>query len=554
METSKEASPRPEAEAREAPRPLELRFGADWRLSADIFVQDKPGQLFEVAALIAARGGNIELFSFNRSEDCHKIGIVVSSPQASALGHLADDLQAGGWLAAPQVKTKPLASLAAPFDRDLQPGGLLGIKIRLDNKPGALAGFARILRDRGANVMYLSYGVDTPLEMAEMTMATASSEEVTGLLDQLSNEDYQFHVAWRGAHGSGMNTAIGLNAVEAFLFQLRALLPPDKLNSLRELLRSSEELRSAMADFQREAGENSGALAVSEILGHILHLAAASLGKTGKRFAMRLTGPLNLTERVALYSIACPTGANAYLLRSPEGRATLVDSSYGLYYEDAMTWLAGHGLNPAQITELLLTHADADHAGWVARLEEQYGTRVYAHPGSRVVFDEENRLAGGDSPLLTMNGAYTRLINRITDLRIPRTILPFAAPGPDAPERLGAFPVLGAHRFEDVELLVLESLGGHIPGQVFFFAPEQGALFCGDFLIDVSSLSDRTKNTLSLPRYLLTSTNGDSRLFSREMKALRELMLETQRRLAQSGGTARVFPGHGDFYAMEEVE
>jgi glyoxylase-like metal-dependent hydrolase (beta-lactamase superfamily II) len=85
-------------------------------------------------------------------------------------------------------------------------------------------------------------------------------------------------------------------------------------------------------------------------------------------------------------------------------------------------------------------------------------------------------------------------------------------------------------------------------------APAQGALFCGDFLIDVSSLSDRTKSTLSLPRYLLTSTNDDSRLFGREMNALRELMREAQQRLARTGATARAFPGHGDFYAVEEAQ
>jgi len=539
----------------EATQKLALELFADaaggWRLVADLFVDDRPGQLADVSTLIAGHEANIERFSFNRSEDCHKIAIEVGCAQAATLGRLVDALQSGGWLAPRQAKDAALAAL----DRSLDPGGLLRIKVQLENRPGALAGFARILKERGANVLSLAYDAAVAPGVAAMAMATASPAEVSGLLDRLDLVGYRFQVTWHGADGGPIDAAIGLSAVEAFLFQLRALLPPDKLNDLSELLRTSDELRGAMADFRREAGENQDSMAASEVLSDILRLAAASLGKTGKHFTMRLTGPLYLTERVALYCIACPTGANSYLMQRQDATATLIDSSYGLYFDDAMTWLAGHGMDPAKIGDFLLTHADADHAGWAARLEAVYGARVFAHPDSRQVFDQENRVAGSETRSLAMNGAYTRLINRITDLRTPQTIVPFAACQSAAmSESVAGFRVVGRYLFEDMELLVLESQGGHVSGQVFFFAPEQGALFCGDYLIDVPSLSDRTKSTLSLARALLTSTNSDSRVFSREMKALGELMRATQARLAPLGRTARVFPGHGDFYSMDEAE
>jgi hypothetical protein len=105
----------------------------------------------------------------------------------------------------------------------------------------------------------------------------------------------------------------------------------------------------------------------------------------------------------------------------------------------------------------------------------------------------------------------------------------------------------------DVQLAALASLGGHVASQAFLLDPEHGLLFSGDYLIDVQSLSDRTKSTLSLARRLMTSTNIDSALFAREMAMLKTAMLEIDAGLAARGRMARVFPGHGQFYAVRDA-
>ena len=86
------------------------------------------------------------------------------------------------------------------------------------------------------------------------------------------------------------------------------------------------------------------------------------------------------------------------------------------------------------------------------------------------------------------------------------------------------------------------------------FAPRQGLLFCGDYLLDFPSLSDRTKSTLSIARYLMTSTNSDGHLFGREMQQLARLMVDTADRLRPEGRSPRFFPGHGDFYSLDEAD
>ncbi|MDY7001665.1 MAG: hypothetical protein SVS15_07790, partial [Thermodesulfobacteriota bacterium] len=64
----------------------------------------------------------------------------------------------------------------------------------------------------------------------------------------------------------------------------------------------------------------------------------------------------------------------------------------------------------------------------------------------------------------------------------------------------------------------------------------------------------RTKSTLSIARTLMTSTNNDSRIFAHEMELLKEIMTEANERLKPLGKSARIFPGHGGFYSVEEAD
>ena len=515
-----------------------------WRLATALSLPDRPGELAATAGLVAGHEANITHFAYNRSEHPGLVRLAATCVSASRAGALADTLFEAGYLLATEKTTEEDSKEAAFLD----PGALLRIKVSLVDRPGALAAFAEVLRRHEANVMYLAYDADETPGLAEMAMATASATEVSGLLGELNGLGYHYHVTWQGGEGA-IDKVVGLNEVETFLFKLREVLPPDRLDALAELFRTSDDMRRILLEFRREAGGDDASLAASEVFTNILQFAATSLGKTGVRFMPQLTGPLPLTDTVRLYMIACPTGANAYLLEYGDGY-TLIDSGYGLYFSDMKEWLAARGFNPSRIKDALFTHPDADHAGWAAPLEEEeFGTRLYMPALSRLVFDRENRAEGGDNRLYALNGAFTRLVNRITEMRPPRTILPYPA---DQGQE-GEFPVIGRFMVGDLELKVLDSLGGHIPAQVFLYAPAQGLLFCGDYLLDVPSLSDRAKSTLSISRYLMTSTNNDSRLFGREMEHLKELMRNAQARLASTGRSAWVFPGHGEFYTVDEA-
>ncbi len=522
---------------------LRLLPGAagDWAFAGDLFLQDRPGELAEVSSVIAAHEANIEQFHYNRSEDASLVRIRTRLATARAAGALAEALRARGYLTAPETSQEK--------SEITELGGLLRIKVTLEDRVSTLAAFASVLKAHHANVIFLSYDGEKTPGLVEMAMATRSPDEVGVLLQDLNQRGYHYHVEWQGANGASIDDVIGLSLVERFLLKLKTLLPKDKINKLRELLDSSEDLRETLLNFKRESGENEETMAASAVFSSILQLATSSISKTGRNFVLRVTGPLALTDAVSLYVLACPTGANGYLLRAGDDYA-LIDSSYGLYYPDVAARLPDHGIAPSRIRHGLFTHPDADHAGWAAPLEADFGTEIYMHPHSIEVLRRENRAYGSSSRLMALNGYYTKLINRFTDMRMPKGIRPFPAASGEA----GGFRIIGRFQIGDVELLVLESYGGHVPAQVFFYSPRHGLLFCGDYLIDFRSLSERTKSTLSIARILMTSTNSDSGVFGREMIQLARLMLDTDARLRPLGRSARIFPGHGEFYSVEEAD
>jgi len=534
----------------DAPAPDTLALRRDprggWRLSAGLRMADRPGELAELAAFLAGHQANIEQFGYNRSESPFLVRMEARCATAALAGALADDLARQGRLEQPGPDTnadrpEPITTLE----------GLLAIKATLEDRPGTLASLAGVFRSHRANVIHLAYDGDAAPGLAEITMATDSPAQVSALLADLTAGGWHFHVQWQGADSAAMEAVIGLSAAEHFLFRLRRILPPDRLDRLKALFESSDEMGRALAEFRRQAGADEESMAASGVFSNILHLAAASLGKTGERFSMRLAGPVAVSPAVSLYTLACPTGANGFLLRTAD-EDVLVDSGFGLYFPDARAWLARHGFDPARIKRAYFTHPDADHAGWAAPLERELGTAVFMHPDCAAVFAQTNRAQGTGTRLQALNLSFTRLITQLTELAGPQRIAPFERSAGD-PDQAGGFPVLGGFSVGDVRFLVLESLGGHVAGQVFYLAPEAGLLFCGDYLIDVPSLSERDKSILSVPKYLMTSTNADSRVFSREMAMLRALMRQAQARLAPQGKAARVCSGHGWPYTVEEA-
>jgi len=513
--------------------------GDGWSVEAPVYLPDQPGELARLARTAARLDANITRFVFNRAQSPNRVELRASVSRATRAGTLLEELKEAGLLDARQ--DEPEASVS-------DPDALLTMRVRLADRPGTLAEFAELLARHDANVIFMQYDSDLAVGQVEISMVAPSAQYAQALLTDTTSADYDFHVEYRGSDPDAYEHIIGLSAAEVFFLRLRETLPEDQRGELRKLVASSDQLQRDLVGFRKESARSEASLAVSEVFENVLELAAMSLRKLGPHFSVRSIGPLHITDACAMHVLSLPTGGAHFILDDGEA-LTMIDTGYGLYYEDWRAWLPRMGLAPEQIRRVMLTHGDADHAGLAGYLEQNMGAEVYGDLGLRRVFDEGNRAAGSDTPLDALNAHFTRLIGAFTRARYPETLRPFT---PATGER-GGFQVVGRFEVGDVPFEALGSLGGHTPGQVFFLAPEHGMLFSGDYVIDFASLSDHEKGRLSVPRYLMVSTNADSRVFGRELEMLQRLMVGLDADLARPDGKARVFPGHGEPYHVDEA-
>jgi glyoxylase-like metal-dependent hydrolase (beta-lactamase superfamily II)/uncharacterized protein with ACT and thioredoxin-like domain len=504
-----------------------------------IYLPDRPGSLAGFASAIAQADGNISFFHYDRAADSSCVAVNIQLGTETSLQALIDSLA---------EKDYRFESTLAPEHEVLvtTAESVLEVKVRLANIPGTLAAFARLLAKHDANVTYMLYDEDIDTESADIAMATKDPKEVDILLKAINEAGYHYRVVYRGSNEQEAANIIGLKMVEKFFLRLKRLLPSSDLAEIRSLVESSRDLYQDLVQFYTEAGNN---LEAGDVFETVLTFASRSRSHIKDNFNATAMQPLRFHNRVTIQGFRLPTSENIYLLNDGKELA-MIDAGHGIYYEDLKRLFRKHGLDPSSVKRIYVTHPDTDHAGSAGYFEREFGTQVFMHPGSMDVMTYMNRAYGAAGGLLNLNKYYTRLSHRFTECLFPEKPLFFPEHGT---HRAGPFTILTAFSFGPLVFEVLESLGGHTPGLVFFLNREFGLLFTSDFLLNIASLSAEEKEHMALYRYLLTSPNRDSRIYKEESAALKDLMAAIARELKPLGKEARIFPGHGDFYSVDSV-
>jgi glyoxylase-like metal-dependent hydrolase (beta-lactamase superfamily II)/uncharacterized protein with ACT and thioredoxin-like domain len=499
-----------------------------------VFLVDRPGSLAALSSLVAECGGNITFFHYDRAVHPNRVALEVEFEARDGLRHMVHRLRMESYaFREPPAEAEEL--------RVTKLESVLEINVRLVNQPGSLAAFASLLADHGANVIYMLYDDDIETEVADIALATEDAAEVDRLLAAINERGYHYRVVYRGSEQEAVERVIGLNLLEKFFLGLRRLLSQEDMEKLRGLVRESRELCNGLMHFYAEAGNN---LQRGEVFTNILTLASASVSNTGDNFHVRELPSFDFEDGTRLFPLQLPSGGNVFLFRHAD-ELTMFDAGFGLYYADLKRYMRTRSLEPERVSRIFLSHADADHAGGAGYSAREFGAEVFAHPAAREVMQHRNRAHGTGSALTKLNRHFTRLVNEFTRCRYPEEITAFST----APRgKAGAFDVIDGFCVGGLEFQVLESHGGHVPGQVFFLESERGLLFTADYILNVESLSEEEKRILSLPRYLMTSTNTNSRLFREESAALRKLASNLDAALRDKGRSLTVLPGHGDHY------
>ena len=151
---------------------------------------------------------------------------------------------------------------------------------------------------------------------------------------------------------------------------------------------------------------------------------------------------------------------NCYLCRDADGY-TLIDAATPGKADLILARLAEFGGAPGDLKRIVITHADMDHAGSAAAVQQRTGAVVYAAAATAAL------LVGGRSPRHMPRLAQFVLDHFVRYGAVDRAALRPMAEGDTLPV-LGGLRVLAAP--------------GHTPDQHALYSPAAGVLFPGDAL------------------------------------------------------------------------
>jgi glyoxylase-like metal-dependent hydrolase (beta-lactamase superfamily II) len=474
---------------------------------------DEPGSLERAAGVIKKYEGNINRIQYDRRIDpCTVFYEVTASPEAYS--KITNDLTAIGYL---QTSLKPLS--------------FLKFSVHLPHTSGSLSQFLKYTTDSGANIGFIDFD-DAGRHPDRLTVSLNLEDPpaVEQLLDQLKSR-YQLEILEYDTTGKHLDDTI---------FYVRFA------QEIRELIGESENtfLLSFLADTNHIAQElmNRGNNP-RQVFDSVLLTGRTMRATTGMNFYADIQ-KIPVTDQVSLFCFQMPCGGSIYVLTTRE-EALMIDTGYGIYHKDVMKMFSHYGLgDERRFSQLIISHADADHCG----AGEFFPAEALMHTGTRDIIKTNNRAYGSRSEHSVLEAFYTKMINLFSQFSPSKNItcLP-----PAGTTKRSIFPVLMTVRIGDLELEVLEGLGGHTFGQIYLYSGSDGLLFTADAVINFSSLTPERAAYNSLADFLVTSVNVDSDLARKERRALLELAAETDQNLVPRQKRCRICGGHGAVSVLE---
>lgn len=260
-------------------------------------------------------------------------------------------------------------------------------------------------------------------------------------------------------------------------------------------------------------------------------------GNSGKNFYCDWQR-VRLTKDILFWTLQPPGGGGLHIFQTPSGKL-MIDAGYGLNYDDWVMTLNELGVGDfSDVKYILCTHGDADHVGMTGLINAP----SYMHPTTKKLLDDGSRGFAAVNNYKDLVRTYTLNINTISQLNMPKDVI-LSKTEPLA--KRGEFSVIDYIGFDKIRLEVWESKGGHLAGQLFFYEPNFGLLFTSDCILNFETLTRWRLIYGSIPDYLITSVNINSKLATEERNSMIELAHELDAKLRREGKRLRLCCGHG---------
>lgn len=475
---------------------------------------DTPGSLHRAAEIIKKYEGNINRIQFDRRIDPGTVFYEVTASEV-AYAAMTRDLSAIGYL-----------------QTSIKPPDFLKFSVDMPHRPGALYEFLHCITSAGANITFIDFD-DKGRHPNQLTISLniEQSAVVEELLNLLKSR-YRLEILEYDTTGKHLDDTV---------FYVRYA------QAVREIIGDSEDefLLSFLADTNHIAQElMDRGCDPHQVFDSVLATGRTMNATNGENFYADVQ-QFSISKRVTLSCFQVPCGGSVFILHTADDML-MIDTAYGIYHEPLVSMLTHYGLAvDEKLTQILITHADADHCGAAGFFE----VPVSMHTGTLDIIRTNNRAYGSKSDHSSLDAFYTKMINLFSRFNIPKDIRCF--PGPDGSER-GIFPVIGRYSIGDVDLEVLDGLGGHTHGQVFLYSKKHGLLFTADSVINFGSLSRERADYSSLAAFLVTSVNVSSENAKKEREGLFDLARATDLALAPTGRRCLICGGHGPVSVLDD--
>ena len=468
---------------------------------------DKAGALQKAAAIIRRYNGNINRLQFDRRIDPATVFFEVTADEV-AYGKIAEELAGIGYL---QTSIRPVS--------------FLKFYVWVPNRSGALDEFLDSTTNAGANIAFIDYD-DAGRHPGRLTVSLHVEESgAAGTLMDTIKSRYRMEILEYDNTGQRLDDTVFYVTLAQ---KIRALIGESEDGFLLSFLADTNHIAQELMDRGNDP---------KRAFSCVLETGETLRATTGPNFSADVQR-IAITDRLTVFCFQMPCGGSIFALKTPE-EVVLIDTGYGIYFPDVSTMLERYGIGkPSDIRRIIITHADGDHCG----AGGFFSVTSYMHPTTLGVIRENNRAYGTRSDKLILESFYTKMINLFSGFRPPDNVVLF--PKEPAGKR-GIFPVLATIEIGGIRFEVLESLGGHIGGQVYLFSEEHGLLFAADSIINIASLSPGRMAYNALAEFLVASVNVNNDLAKKERGALLALIAETDERLKPAGKRCIVCGGHG---------
>jgi glyoxylase-like metal-dependent hydrolase (beta-lactamase superfamily II) len=477
-------------------------------------VPDKPGSMHQAAEIVKRHEGNIERIHYDRRIDPHTVffEVVCSDP---AYQKINQELSAIGFL---QTSLAPLS--------------FLKLDIYLENRAGELFQFLNHTTAAGANIAYMDFDDRSECpDRLTVSLTVENASVVEALLDRLKSR-YRLEIIEYDTTGMHLDDTV---FYIRFAQELRSLIGETEDQFLLKLLHDVNHIVQSLTNL----GED-----YKQVFESILKTGRTLRATSGAGFYADVQR-VPLSQGAELLCFQMPCGGNVFILRA--GKETVMfDTGFGIYHDDVSRMLRSYGIeDPLLIRRAFLTHADADHAGAAGF----FPAVAHMHPGTVEILRQTNRAYGSKSQGSILEEVYTHLINLFSEFNPPKRYEVFG----DRPRsRHAGFDEIDEFLVGHLHFKVLNGLGGHVHGQVYYMCEEEGLLFTGDSLINFASFTKEREDFNTLAKILMTTVNVDSQAARKEREGLLELAAALDARLKSEGRRCLVCGGHGAISILDD--